>query len=451
VSNGDLDLASQEFRPVAERMAAAPLDRRQAILGDWLHDRPDADAFRQAVAIVDPETPPPADDIARPAAGPTVKMTCAADIEPKKVEWLWRNRVPLGMLTTFAGDPKLGKSFVTVAMASAVSRGDPLPEGDIPERPGSVILLSAEDDPARTIVPRLRAAGADLSRIHILESIIQPGLESDDRREALPPVERMPSLLDYDLAVIEAKAARLPDCRLIVVDPVSAYLGGKDDHRNAELRSVLSPLKAMAERLNVAIVLVTHCSKSGGVDGKRRVIGSIAYVGASRANYLFLKDKDDPTGRRVLLLDNGGNLAPTQPGLAYVIEDRGDGPAVEWLAEPVHKDADTALRELAEAQAQTGRPEQAAERRDCGAWLRQDLSQGRQPAIDCERDGRTAGFTRATLNRAKQDIGAVSKREGFGKDSKCYWAMPDASIDDRDEVIDSSMPHRFQEDQPWDQ
>src|SRR5262249_6783705 len=153
-------------------------------------------------------------------------------------------------LTTFSGDPKLGKSFVTLSIAAAVSRGAPLPDDDPPDRPGSVILLSAEDDPARTIVPRLCAAGADLTRIHILESIIQPGLAAGDRPGVLPTVERLPSLLDHDLAVIEARAARLSDCRLIVVDPVSAYLGGKDDHRNAELRGVLSPLKAMAQRLN---------------------------------------------------------------------------------------------------------------------------------------------------------------------------------------------------------
>ena len=138
-------------------------------------------------------------------------MTCAFDLEPRDVEWLWAGRVPLGMITMFAGDPKLGKSFVTLAMAAAVSRGVPLPMSDVPNRPGSTILMSAEDDPNRTIVPRLEAAGADLTKVHILESIILAN-----------GFETLPSLR-ADVDAITAAAVRLGDCRLIVIDPVSAY------------------------------------------------------------------------------------------------------------------------------------------------------------------------------------------------------------------------------------
>ena len=121
----------------------------------------------------------------------------------------------------FAGDPKLGKSYVTLAMAAALSRGLPLPMGDRPNRPGSTILMSAEDDPARTIVPRLMAAGADLAKVHILESVVLA-----NGSETLPS-------LRADIDAITAAAARLGDCRLIVIDPVSAYLKGVDDNRNA--------------------------------------------------------------------------------------------------------------------------------------------------------------------------------------------------------------------------
>ena len=145
------------------------------------------------------------------------------------VEWLWAGRVPLGMITMFAGDPKLGKSYVTLAMAAAVSRGLPLPMGDVPNQPGSTILMSAEDDPARTIVPRLDAAGADLTKVHILESVILA-----NGSETLPS-------LRADIDAITAAAARLGDCRLIVIDPVSAYLKGVDDNRNAVLRGCSRP------------------------------------------------------------------------------------------------------------------------------------------------------------------------------------------------------------------
>ena len=225
-------------------------------------------------------------------------MTCAVDVKPQNIGWLWAGAVPVGMITMFAGDPKLGKSYVTLAMAAALSRGLPLPLSDQPAQPGSTILMSAEDDPARTILPRLVAGGADLARIHILESVILAN-----------GAETLPSLR-ADIDAITTAATTLGDCRLIVIDPVSAYLKGVDDNRNAAFRGVLSPLNRLAEQLGAAVVLVSHLTKSGSSNGKHRVLGSIAYVGACRANFLFVADQTDPTGRRVTMLDNGGNIAP---------------------------------------------------------------------------------------------------------------------------------------------
>jgi hypothetical protein len=362
----------------------------------------------------------------KPVTAPTAKLTCLSDIEEKDVEWLWLNRIPLGVLTSFCGDPKLGKSFTTLAITAAVSRGAVLPDGIAPDRPGSVILLSAEDDPARTIKPRLRAAGAILSRIHILESIIVP-----ESREGAPPLERMPSLLAHDLDVIEAAASQIADLKLIVIDPVSAYLAGTDDHRNTELRSVLSPLKALAERLNIAIILVSHLAKGGGTNGKYRMIGSIAYIAACRANFLFARDKDDPAGRRVLMLDNGCNIAPNQPAVAFTIEDRGDGPALEWLAETIDKDADTYLAEMAEAAAEKARDAtRATMSRQCEDWLRKLLNSGPVAAKDVYRQASEAGYSVDQAKRAKVRIGAIARKDGFTDDSRWLWQFsPEGSGD----------------------
>jgi hypothetical protein len=291
----DMAGMSPPWRTLADRLASAPPADRLTILDVYSLSLPDPAALFRAIADQDPTGPPP-DPAVDPPTGPpeagdprpTARLIRAADIVPRAVEWLWDRRVPRGVLSLWAGAPKLGKSLTTTDLATCVSRGAPMPHGDIPDGPASVILMSAEDDPARTIVPRLRAAGANLDKIHILTSVILA-----DGSEALPS-------LRADMATIEAAAERLGDCRLIVIDPVSAYLGGVDDHRNAELRGVLSPLKAMAERLNVAVVLVTHLSKSASTNGQHRVIGSVAYVGACRANYMFARDRSDPTGRRVL-------------------------------------------------------------------------------------------------------------------------------------------------------
>ena len=361
----DLSQASPAFEPFFRRVFALTSSGREAVVKEWLDSCADADAIRRAVNEIDPAQPLPDD----PPTGNVARLICLADIKPLTVEWLWRGRVPLGMLTMFAGDPKLGKSFVTLTMAAAVSRGAPMPFGDVPDGPASVIIMSAEDDASRTIVPRLIAAGADLSRIHTIESI-----------RMLDGIDAPPSL-DTDLLAIEVAANRLGDCRLILIDPITAYLGGIDDHRNADLRALLAPLNDLAERQRIAIVLVSHLSKGGGSNGKHRVMGSMAYVGVCRANLIFVRDQTDPTGRRVLLCDNGGNLAPAAPTLAFTIEELQDGPAVVFQPEPVSITTEKAIADEAR-----GEPDRrpAPDRREAERWLRDILSAGALPAGEVE-------------------------------------------------------------------
>jgi hypothetical protein len=363
----------------------------------------------------------PEEDLdARPEAGADskaarrrrFKLTCAALVLCLLVEWIWRGRVPRGMLTVFAGDPKLGKSLTTIGMAAAVSRGVALPGDESPDSPGSVIILCAEDDVARTIVPRLKAAGADLNRVHILEAVFLA-----DGTEAWPSLNR-------DLDAIEQAAASVEDCRLIIIDPVSAFMGEIDDHKNTELRGVLSRVKAFAERTNAAVVLVTHLSKGGGTNPKHRIIGSIAYLGSARASFLFVKDWNDPTGRRVLMCENGCNLVASVPTLAYVIADEGEGPVVEWAEEPVDISAADALA------AESVDPRERNERATCDKWLREMLANGRKLQRVILEAGRDAGFAKGALNGAKRRIGAKTERDGFGPGSKCYWTLEMVASDD---------------------
>jgi putative DNA primase/helicase len=359
---------------------------------------------------------------------PRARLIRAADIEAQPLEWLWEPRIPLGMLTLFAGDPKLGKSLSALAVAAAVSRGEALPMDRAPPGPATVILMSAEDDHARIIVPRLKAAGADLTRVHILQSIVLPGNATRAGDQEVQPSERPPNILAGDIGLIQKAATALGDCRLVIIDPVTAYLAGIDDHRNTELRGVLWPLKTMAEQLNSAVILVTHMSKGGANQAKHRVIGSIAYVGACRANFLFIKDRDDPSRRRVLMCDNGTNLAPVVPTLTYTVEDRGDGPVVAWGTEPVSTTADEAL------QAQSRDEDQQADRQNCDRWLRDTLASGPVLVKEVWRMGKEEGFSRDALKRAKSRIGATTLRDGF--QSKCYWRLGNAPIDETQPPIE---------------
>jgi hypothetical protein len=381
----------------------------------------------------------PADD---PAGaddfGPGLKAhtVTASAIAPGRVEWLWPGRIPLGMLTLFSGDPKLGKSLVALSVLAAVTRGGSLPGVDGGDGPataprGSAILLSAEDDPVRTIVPRLRAAGADLDRVHILSTMLEPESRGFRRRPAarVLAAERMPTASAEDLRAIERRAAALGDCRLIVFDPVSAYLGGRD----ADVRRALAPLKDMAGRLDAAVVLITHHNKqgAGGTNGKYRVFGSIAYVGVCRANFLFLADPDDPGGRRRLMLDNGGNLAPRQPGLAFVVHDQGEAARVEWLPETIDLDADAALARSGQV-SKTGGSGRLARRHACEEWLRGYLAGGPRSTKDCERAAIAAGFNQTLLERARAALAIRSIRMGFGQGASYHLCLPEAVVEPSD-------------------
>ncbi len=143
----------------------------------------------------------------------------ASGIDPQPIRWLWEQRFALGKLNLIAGDPGLGKSILTLDMTARITRGATWPVDGTSAPQGSVLIVSAEDDPADTIIPRLIAAGADLALVRIAEQVIDYGTEI--------PIERELSL-DRDLELL---AAQIPDdCRLVIVDPISAYLGNTDSH-----------------------------------------------------------------------------------------------------------------------------------------------------------------------------------------------------------------------------
>jgi putative DNA primase/helicase len=253
---------------------------------------------------------------------------CASEIEMEPVRWIWPGRVALGKHTCIAGEPGTGKSQLTIDLAARVSMGAALPCGEGIAPQGSVIILSAEDGAADTIVPRLHAAGADLGRIVIINSV----MTGENGRRGFS--------LQADLELLEDRIQRLGDARLVIVDPVSSYLAKIDSHKNADVRSVLEPFSEMAERSGVGIVSVTHFSKTGAGNVQKavhRFIGSIAFIAAPRAAFAVVEDPDDSA--RHLFLHAKNNLAPPQPGLAFrlkqtIVKEGISASRVDW--EPGH-------------------------------------------------------------------------------------------------------------------
>ncbi len=175
--------------------------------------------------------------------------------------------MPVGKVVLVAGEGGLGKSMVLAWIAGRVTTGGEWPCSEGRSLLGSVIILSAEDDASDTIVPRLIAADADCSKVFILSAV-----RRDDGKG------HRSFNLQSDLAALEEEIASLDDVRLIIIDPITSYLGAVDSHNNADLRSVLEPLGVMAARLKVTIIANTHLSKAQSGSANSRVIGSVAFA-----------------------------------------------------------------------------------------------------------------------------------------------------------------------------
>jgi hypothetical protein len=333
-----------------------------------------------------------------------------SDVAAEPVEWLWMDRIAMGKTSMILGDPDLGKSFVTLEIAARVSTGTAFPDSpNVPNPVGSVILLSAEDDPADTIRPRLDAAGADSSKIHLLKMIRTYHEETGEVMERSFSLER-------DLAVLKPVLAELSDCRLIIIDPVSAYLGSVDSNKNADIRGLLAPLAQLAADHRLAVVMVTHLNKGSGGKAMYRGQASIAFNASARSAWLVVQDKENAARRMILPVKN--NLTAERSGLAYSIKQNGDGMGiVQWETAPVTMHADDALAKLIPSNTKSTALGEAVD------WLRDQLRDGARPANAVREAAKKDGIKDRTLDRAKRELKVVATRDGFG--GPWVWMLPE--------------------------
>jgi AAA domain len=385
--------------------------RTAAELADLIEATPNWHPNRVVELIKPPEN----------TSGPALVAVRASKIEIVRVEWLWPGKMALGKLSLIAGEPGLGKSQLTAALAAAVTTSDQWP--CIQERAplGSVVIFSAEDDARDTIVPRLKAAGADLDRIRIVSGVKE---QSDVGVE----IERSFSL-QGDLPLLEGAIRKLGDARLIIIDPITSYLGRVDSHKNAEIRSVLEPVAQMAARHGAAVVGITHFSKGGGTSAINRFIGSIGFIAAARAAFVVTTDPDSDDPARRLFVPVKNNLAPRGDGLSFRIEqclldNEVLASRIEWGSDMVTRTADEIL--------QATSPTNDKLTVEAENFLRELLIGGETLTEDVECEARAAGLLGAgqrighnkTLRKARESLGVISRREGFGPGAKYYLRLP---------------------------
>ena len=322
-----------------------------------------------------------------PSKPETVKIIRMSDVELTPVEWLWKPYLPFGKLSVLQGNPGEGKTYFAMHLAAACTNGKLLPNMERME-PFNVIYQTAEDGLGDTVKPRLIEAGADLDRVLVIDdSDVQLTL-SDERIEK---------------AIIENNA------RLVIIDPIQAYLGADVDMNRAnEVRPIFMRLGQVAQRTGCAILLIGHLNKAAGMQSLQRGLGSIDIAAAVRSVLFIGKLKHDPTMR--ILTHEKSSLAPPGVSLAFSLGDEG---GFRWVGE-YDITADEMLSGI-EPQRET-KTQQA---KDLICTL---LAGGKQVfSEDIDKAALERGIPGRTVRDAKRELGDALKSKIVEGRKKVFW------------------------------
>ena len=338
--------------------------------------------------------------------GPVVRLS---DVQAEKVQWLWYPYIPLGKLTLLEGDPGLGKSWLTLALAASVSTGAGLPGTD-KLKPATALLLSAEDGLADTIKPRLAALEANCESIFALNKPL-----------ALAVADGFEELERY---------VRQYQPKLVIIDPLFAYTGEKVDiHRANEARAITARLSKVAESHRCAIVALRHLRKSESSKAAYRGIGSIDFYAACRSVLLVGSDPGDSFKRVVVHTKH--NLTPPGDSLGFCI-DQGrfywTGTSDATAGQVLAADSEEDRSDLDEAK----------------SFLQEVLGSGPKDYQALMRQAKKAGISERTLRRAKRALGAISEKSER-KDGPWCWTLPKPQVEDGQLATFSQAP-RLSED-----
>lgn len=313
-----------------------------------------------------------------------------------------------GKYSVIGGDPGLGKSVLECYIAAALSRGGKVsPYSDKEFKPRHVIICSSEDDPADTIKPRLRVAGADMSRVHDLAGM----LNTEGNFEHLNLGAHLDALDEY---LGDLKPA------VLILDPITSFFGKIDSNSQTDVRGIVDPAMRLFRKHGTALLGIIHLNKNERASAIYRIGGSISMVGAPRCALGFLRDKTGDAKSDRLLLPIKMNLQREEPGFALRIVDKDGHPLAEWKKER----CEILIDEIVGAAQQT--KTQIAE-----DLLREVLAPGRAiPAADIEHMCRERGIGKDTRRDALHTLGAEAKRVGAEgtKNGFWTWIIPESGV-----------------------
>ncbi len=341
-------------------------------------------------------------------------------LPPSSVQWLWPGRLALGHLAIFDGDPGLGKSLVTLDVCARITTGRPFPDGAASGDPASVIVINAEDGARDTIMGRLRAADADLARVHVFE------------RSPDEPFLRLPGQVNF----LEDAVARTGASRYVVLDPIMSFLDSSVNIASDQrVRAALAPLAELAARHRCVIQMVRHLNKGTGKNPLYRGLYSIGFIASCRVSWLVAPDPF--LSRRYVLTQPKNNLDPPQPNLSYSIE-----PAESGIACTVWRGVGT----CSDKDVLTGLPGRFRIRMHAQEFLLDFLKDGPRSTREIWDAVKMLPFSPRTLDRARVRLGIRSVPVNVRTPQQTnYWLLPgqelptDAGIDEASLIVDASL------------
>jgi len=301
---------------------------------------------------------------------------------------------------------------MTIDIAARITKGTNFADGEAAPL-GDVLLVSAEDNPNDTVRPRLDRARADVARVHRIKAV-KVTLGDGNTGESF-------FNLDRDIDALERALDRFPNIKLIVIDPVNAYMGRTDTFVDSAVRAVLAPLCELAAERKIAIIAIMHLRKSEA-SALLRVSGSVGFVAAARIVWGFGPDPDNPERRVMIGIKN--NLGRIASALAFKItsdnpENLDEPPYIDWLPERVtNLTADDVINQFPRYKERRARKQEQAAK-----WLADLLKDGPVPQKHIEAEAERAGFSWATIRRAADDLGVIRKKASFG--GGWMWSLPE--------------------------
>ncbi len=304
-----------------------------------------------------------------------------AQVEDRPLVWFWHDKIPDHGISMIQGDPGVSKSFLTIYMAAHISTGAPWPDcPEIPVEKGNVLIFCGEDAPAR-IKERCGWMDANMSRIFIA------GMDSGqlDIRQHLNKLQ----------AAIDGMEGK---CRLIIFDPITAYMGNCRANNNNEVRAALDPLNVFAADNELTIIAVNHMNKRAGEKYVYRGLGSMGFTAVCRSVWGVVWDESDDEHETRIMCPVKANYSRHPSGLKYQIIEN----AVEFTSDPYYGSIDDVS-----GQAKEGKASKAEEAAD---WLRDRLKTGAVASKTLTEEAEAAGFKSGTLWRAKKRVGIKSTK-----------------------------------------